>query len=96
MAFTAAAMRRLRCVGDLGARSRDTTSESLQPIQSARAQHDLRAVFSQHLRSRLAYSTARSRMLSELAPVMTTTLSLIPRMKFYLLWPLKNCFKAYT
>ena len=37
--------------------------------------------------SRLAYSAARSRMLSELAPVMTTTLSLIPGMKF--------CFQSF-
>ena len=28
------------------------------------------------------------------APVMTTTLSLIPCIKFFLLWSLKTCFKA--
>ena len=73
------------CIGYLAARSRDPTSQSLEPIQSARGEYDRCAAFSEHDRSRLAYSVARSRMLSELAPVMTTTLSLIPCIKFYLL-----------
>ncbi|MDX6557650.1 MAG: hypothetical protein QOE73_281 [Verrucomicrobiota bacterium] len=38
------------------ARSRDPTSQRLQPIQSARAEYDLRAVFREQNRSRLAYS----------------------------------------
>jgi len=67
---------------DLATRFRDPTSESLESIQSARAEHDLCAAFSEHDRRRFAYSAARSRMLSELAPVITTTLSLIPGMKF--------------
>jgi hypothetical protein len=36
------------------------TSESLQPIQFARAEYDLRAAFSQHHRSRFADSAARA------------------------------------
>jgi hypothetical protein len=40
-------------------RACDPTSESLEPIQSARAEDDLRAALSEHDRSRLAYSTAR-------------------------------------
>jgi hypothetical protein len=40
------------------------------------------AAFSERDRSRLVYSAGRSRTLSELAPVMTTTLSLIPGINF--------------
>jgi len=47
-------------IGYLATRSRDTTSESLKPIQSARADYDLCAAFSEHDRSRLAYSAARA------------------------------------
>jgi hypothetical protein len=32
------------CIGYLATRSRDATSESLQPIQSERAEYDVRAV----------------------------------------------------
>ena len=42
------------CIGYLATRSSDPTSESFEPIQSARAQDDLRAAFSKHDRSRLA------------------------------------------
>jgi hypothetical protein len=44
----------------LATRSRDPTSESLEPIQSARAEYDLCAAFSEHDRSRFAHSTALS------------------------------------
>ena len=56
----------------------DPTSERLQPIQSSRTEYDFRAALSEHDRSGFTYAAACSRMLSELAPVMTTTLSLIP------------------
>jgi hypothetical protein len=45
---------------DLAPRARDPTSESLEPIQSARAEDNLRAAFRKHDRSRLAYSTTRA------------------------------------
>jgi len=38
-----------------------SSSESLQPIQPARAEYDLCGAFSEHDRSRLAYSAARAR-----------------------------------
>ena len=56
-------------------RARDPTSESLQPIQSARTEDDLRAAFREHNRSRRAYSTTRAGNDDD-------TLSLIPGMKF--------------
>jgi hypothetical protein len=69
------------------------TPSSTNVIQSARAKHDLRAACLPRAKPRrvaffyallrgLAYPAARSRMLSELAPVMTTTLSLILGMRF--------------
>jgi hypothetical protein len=75
---------------DLTTRFRDPTSERLKPIQSARAEHDLRAVRLPRAKFYVASpiplpsQPARrgGRMLSELAPVTTTTLFLIPGMKF--------------
>jgi hypothetical protein len=46
----------------LATRSRDPASERLKPIQSPRAEPDLRAAFSERDRSHLAYPAARSRM----------------------------------
>ncbi len=47
-----------------------------------RTDYDFGAAFSEDDRGRLLYPAARSPMLSELAPVRTRTLSLIPGMKF--------------
>jgi hypothetical protein len=65
-----------RRIGDLAARSRDPTSESLQPIQSARAEYDLCAACLPRAKFYVASP------IPLLAPVMTTTSSLIPCMKF--------------
>jgi hypothetical protein len=48
-------------------RSRDTVSESLKAIQSARAEYDLRTAFSEQERSRLAYTAACARDYDDLA-----------------------------
>jgi len=72
------------CIGDFPTRPFDLTSERLQPIQSSRAEYDFRATLSEHDRSGFTYAAARSRMLSELAPVMTTTLPLIPCTRFFI------------
>ena len=48
-------------MGYLAPRACDPTSESLEPIQSARAEDDLRAALSEHDRSRLAYSATCAR-----------------------------------
>ena len=76
----------------LATRSRYQPSQSVQPI-TPHAPSTIVAPFACHVRSRgafpfyallrgIAYPTVRSRMPSELATVMTTTLSLIPDMKF--------------
>jgi hypothetical protein len=68
------------CIGYIAPRVRDSASENLQPIQSARAEHHLRAASSKHDRSGFADFTARARMM--------TALSLIPTMKF--------CFETHS
>jgi hypothetical protein len=54
----------------------DTTSERLEPIQSTRADYDLRAVRLPRTKFYVASP------IPLLAPVITTTLSLIPGMRF--------------
>jgi hypothetical protein len=55
------------CIDYPSTRSRDTVSESLKAIQSARAEYDLRTAFSEQERSGLAYAAAGARDYDDLA-----------------------------
>jgi hypothetical protein len=46
------------CIGYFPTRSHNSASESLESIQSARAEYNLRAAFREHDRSRFADSAA--------------------------------------
>src|SRR5438046_10034315 len=72
-------------MGDLATRFRDPTSESLQSIQSEHTEYDRRAIRLPRAKPRRV-SVLRAFTwpppIPLLAPVITTTLSLIPCMKF--------------
>ena len=60
----------------------DEPEPPADPIRARRVRPLRRSLATCEVLRGLAYSAARSRMLSELAPMMTTILSLIPGMKF--------------